>query len=575
MGLRLALLASLAAVALAPIAVLAWASRPLVEEVRQARIDEFGSVARSSFGLFESLAEQVAYEVRSFQQGVGQQNLKLSRLNREDGWWGRKRDLARLRAALERIARDAALEAIVVRSGAETIWSWPPPAQVEPSVQARSPGLAPGWRWDPDEDLVRYMHALPLDVAPGEPPLSVAGWRSWRREELSAELRDRLGDPEGVLVELRGRLPGSLPLRSELGKLVRELPSPRRQATVAAVIDARGLEVPVAGRLRRALLTVAVLGGIAAALLTLVLSRTLSRPLSRLTAAVDEVADGQPPEGGMPSGPGEIGQLASAVDRMLAREQRERTERRRAERTAAWQEVARRVAHEIRNPLTPIRLAVDNLTRASHREEDALRRSLPEETAAILEEVERLDRLVREFSEFARLPRPHPAPADLVELARRAVEGQLPDPETADVRLDVQAPDHPLRASVDADLLTLAIANLAANAVRALGADGGTLRLTVATERSASGTPRATIALEDDGPGIPEELRESLFEPYVSGRVGENVGLGLATVRQIVAEHGGDVDARNRDEGGACLSLRLPLPGPSAADTPTPKEQRR
>lgn len=585
MGLRLALLLSLAAVALTPIAALGWFSRPLLDEVRVQRVQEFTDVARASFGLFDRTAEEVTAGVREFQRGIGERNLELSRLAREDNWWGKRRDLERLRAALERLADRSGLEAVIVRSGPDTLYAWS--AAAERPAEA-APGLAPGWRWDPKTDRVSYMHALPVGAALGGPPITVAGWKAWPRPELADRLRERLGEPAGVAVELRGRLPGSPPLSPEPGMLVRELPSPLNAAGVAAVIDARNVEVPMAARLRSALIWMAVIGAAAAGLLTLILSRALTRPLERLTSAVGAVADGEPPAGGMPSGPGELGRLASAVDRMLAREQRERAERRRAERTAAWQEVARRVAHEIRNPLTPIRLAVDNLVRAARRGPDSLERSLPEETGAIREEVDRLDRLVREFSEFARLPRPRPAPVDLVPLARRAVEGQLPDhraegaADSVDpaaghgVALEVDAPGCPVIVAADEDLLTLALANLAANAVRALGEAGGTLRLTIDPH---AGTPESTLAaieLEDDGPGIPGELVDSLFEPYVSGRAGENVGLGLAMVRQIVVEHGGHVEAQNRPGGGARFRVLLPIqPDRRPAGHPGPGDDDR
>jgi two-component system C4-dicarboxylate transport sensor histidine kinase DctB len=133
------------------------------------------------------------------------------------------------------------------------------------------------------------------------------------------------------------------------------------------------------------------------------------------------------------------------------------------------------------------------------------------------------------------------------------------------VSLEVNAPDGPVVAPVDADLLALALANLAANAVRALGDSGGTLRLTVAPNEGGPDARQVVISLEDDGPGIPPDLLDALFEPYVSGRAGENVGLGLAMVRQIAAEHGGRVEGRNREEGGACFRLILPRAETAAA----------
>lgn len=565
MNVRLTLFVALAAVALVPLGILWWVSRPLVEDLRRIRVKEASELIGPALGMFDETAQRVEAGVEMFQRTVGEQNLDPSRLAREDWWWGKSRDVRRLRAALDRQAERTGLDELSIRMGTRAVYTWPrtgddAPAD-EPAPPATAPAAevaAPGWRWDPATDEVTFVHALPLGGAVSTATMIVTGRTTWPRDFLEDRLRQRVAGLDGIVVELRGRLPGEPPLEEAPGVLTRTLVSPTYAATVAAVIDPRSLRAPAAEALEDAIKLVALLGAVAAAVLALALGQFLSGPLRRLTRAVNEVAEEGAPQAPMPPGPGEIGRLAHSIDTMLARLLHERTERRRAERTAAWQEVARRVAHEIRNPLTPIRLAVDNMARASRRSPQALAACLDDESAAIRDEVARLERLVREFSDFARLPRPQPSPTDLTALSRRAVQGQLPDTPGL-VTLEVRASDDPVIADVDADLLALAVANLASNAVRVLGEDGGTLTLEITgTEEGAAGTPTVCLSLTDDGPGFPPDLLESIFEPYVSGRTGENVGLGLATVRQIVQEHRGRVAAENLPGGGARVSLWLP-----------------
>ena len=264
----------------------------------------------------------------------------------------------------------------------------------------------------------------------------------------------------------------------------------------------------------------------------------------------------------------EVRGLTAAFDRMLGALGASERQRLAAERVAAWQEVARRVAHEVRNALSPIGLAVENLRRTRERDPSAIDRALDLEGAAILDQVDSLRRLVDEFSRFARLPTPQPAPCDLRAVTEQALQFLGPRIASAgvEVAIDDGGAPHPVRA--DADQIGRAIGNVAANALDAME-NAAVRRLTV-TLRSASargggeggGEPAfEEIELRDTGPGLGPEALRRVFEPYFTTR-GESggTGLGMAIVHRIVTEHGGTVSVRSA--GGAIVTLRLPTGGP-------------
>ena len=201
-----------------------------------------------------------------------------------------------------------------------------------------------------------------------------------------------------------------------------------------------------------------------------------------------------------------------------------------AEKRAAWQEVARRMAHEVKNPLTPIQLTAQRLLRRT-REGRLEPGAVQEGAETILAEVASLSRLVDSFSRFARLPVPQPAPCDPADLLRQVAA--LYQPNHPEVTWDLQLPTGPLEARWDADMVKRALINFVDNALAA--GDGAArigLALTVAGDR-------LTYAVEDAGSGVPEEDRERLFEPYFSTKR-KGTGLGLAIVRRIAQDHGGE-----------------------------------
>jgi nitrogen fixation/metabolism regulation signal transduction histidine kinase len=301
-----------------------------------------------------------------------------------------------------------------------------------------------------------------------------------------------------------------------------------------------------------AVLTLIVLGaGLLALALWLSrrLARQLAAPLGELVEGTERIAAGDLEHRVTARAKDELAELVVAFNRMGEQLQRSRDERLRAERLAAWQGVARRLAHEIKNPLTPITLAMHRIERRS---EDA---TVRESIAAVLEETANLQRLADEFSQFARLPAPAPESVDLRALLAGLVELYLPD-ERCLARWEGWPEALPLRG--DPGQLRQALGNLVKNAAEAMGS-GGTLTL-----RYTALADVHRVDLEDEGPGLHGDP-EALFEPYVTHKA-TGTGLGLAVARKIVEDHGGRLTAASlpAPAHGARLRVELPRAEPAA-----------
>jgi len=217
-----------------------------------------------------------------------------------------------------------------------------------------------------------------------------------------------------------------------------------------------------------------------------------------------------------------------------------------AEKRAAWQEVARRMAHEVKNPLTPIQLTAQRLLRRSR--EGRLDPTVVREGAeTILTEVSSLARLVDSFSKFAKLPAHQPRNVEATELVRQVMALYEPNHPQVTWRLDVPPPPVPVRW--DPDMVKRALINLVDNA---LAVGPATLKLGLHAVDD-----RALLSVEDDGPGVPEDVRPKLFEPYFSTK-SRGTGLGLAIVRRIAQDHGGEASYEPKARGSRFM-LELPL----------------
>jgi nitrogen fixation/metabolism regulation signal transduction histidine kinase len=243
----------------------------------------------------------------------------------------------------------------------------------------------------------------------------------------------------------------------------------------------------------------------------------------------------------------EVRTLGESFNAMTARLEAARGEIEQAEREAAWREVARRLAHEFKNILNPMSLSLDRLASRVDAVAPEARAPVRDSVALMERGVDQLARLAEQFSQYARLPDPRLERLDLSEVARAAA-GML-EPGRVAIEIDAGAA---LPVQGDSLLLSRAIHNLLLNACEAGPRDGR-----VVLRTSAAGD-RAVLEVLDRGAGVAADLLERVFEPYVSTKK-RSSGLGLSLVRDIATQHGGTVTLENRDGGGACARLSLPL----------------
>ncbi len=310
----------------------------------------------------------------------------------------------------------------------------------------------------------------------------------------------------------------------------------------------------------------ALLAVIASALaLGLVVSRRLTRRVAALAEASRRVGAGDLTVEVPTDSEDEVGDLVGAFNAMVKdiRSSRDRIEY--LQRMAAWQEMARRLAHEIKNPLTPIQLAVQDLHERYSGDDPRFAKRLKDARDIVEEEVHTLRRLVTEFSDFARLPVPELAVSDLVAFAREAVRGFDPIgmlPESASRELAPtlhfeESGADGLAVAFDAGLLRKALDNLVRNAVQALSLARLESRGHIVVRVRVDGL-RAHLEVQDDGPGIVKEERERVFDAYFTTK-SEGTGLGLAITKKIVLEHGGSIACVAADDGGALFRVTMPV----------------
>ncbi len=276
------------------------------------------------------------------------------------------------------------------------------------------------------------------------------------------------------------------------------------------------------------------------------LSRQLSRPLDELVGWTERIRLGQslPVEEGGRGAP-EFGLLRDRMRQMAVDLEAGRLAAVEAERLGAFRESARRVAHELKNPLTPIRFAVERLKKG-------VSADLVETVDVLATEAARLEAMARSFAQFGQLPEGPPSEVDMGELLREAVRTTVP----AHIRCVVTvAPDVPLLFGHH-DSLSRAVGNVLLNAVEACGGPGS-IEVRIGT-RPHGARRDVVIAIRDTGPGIAPGLLETIWEPYVTDKTG-GTGLGLAIVKQTVTAHGGHVEAASGPGAGA--EIRLIFPG--------------
>jgi len=302
-------------------------------------------------------------------------------------------------------------------------------------------------------------------------------------------------------------------------------------------------------RLSLAFAGLAALLGIAAAL---VLSSGIVRPLERLSRASQRVAAGELAADVPAEGATEIAELGRSFNEMVGDLRRAQLRVAQAGRVAVWRDMARRLAHELKNPLFPIQIAVETLRRAWEKQGSSaagpeFRKLFEDLTLTLLAELASLRRIVESFAGFARLPEPRLEPTDVNALVARVLDLHQARAELVRVERRL-APDLPL-VPADADLLSRALSNLVRNALEAMPA-GGVLTLTTRV------LPRQVeIAVSDTGPGIDPA---QLFRPYHTTKP-DGTGLGLVIAQGIVSDHRGELDVESAPQRGTTFRLRLPV----------------
>jgi signal transduction histidine kinase len=271
------------------------------------------------------------------------------------------------------------------------------------------------------------------------------------------------------------------------------------------------------------------------------LSRQYASPLNEIVEWTRRIQRREPvPRETKPGTMPELVTLQRSLYELQQGLERARAAELEAERLRAFGEVARRVAHEMKNPLTPIRLAVRQLARRAPAE-------MQVELEVIATESARLEGMAREFAELGRLPEGVAAPVDLRELLDDLLRNTLPEGMAREIQCNGEG------ATIEGyyDPLRRAFSNVLRNAVEAC--DGhGTITIAIGREQG-----RIRVALSDDGPGVPEATREKIFEPYYTEK-GDGTGLGLAIVRQTIEQHHGTIAVTDTPGGGATFLVNFP-----------------
>lgn len=302
-------------------------------------------------------------------------------------------------------------------------------------------------------------------------------------------------------------------------------------------------------------------------LLTLWVSSRITRPLEELSEGAREVASGRWDTVIDLRGRDEIGQLAAAFNEMTQTLASTREQLVQTERVAAWRELARRLAHELRNPLFPLQITVENLQKARQLDAKQFLEVFNESTSTLRAELANLNTIIGRFSDFSKMPAPQFAKVNINEALRNSV--RLFEPQFNAVGKPPVIPEYfltePLpEIDADADLLHRAFQNLVLNALDAMPA-GGTL-----TMRTSQHEGNVRIEVADTGKGLTPEECSRLFTPYYTTKV-QGTGLGLAIIQSVVSDHRGTISVTS-DEGRG-TTFRIELPQRQAVQRPAPTSE--
>ncbi|MBL0212709.1 MAG: HAMP domain-containing protein [Myxococcales bacterium] len=375
-------------------------------------------------------------------------------------------------------------------------------------------------------------------------------------DKLLAGIR-RPGRVDARVVDVKGQL--VLPPSKDWAKIAKDPPitvpllGPDGKPVAMIEVAVSDGDLPQVLRnitLVSALLALGALGAVV--LIGLLVARQTARDLEKLVEGSLAAARGDLDHRVPVRSKDEIGAVAAAFNFMMEDLKTAKDRLVIAERIAAWQEIARRLAHEIKNPLTPIQMAMDTLRKTWKKQHPDFAEILDESTTTVLQEADRLKHIVSEFSDFARMPKPEFGRIDLNEVVRSAMT-LYQDAAPIDVKLT----DLP-QLDADKGQINQIVLNLIENARDAISKreDG---KISIST-RLGDGGDRVFLVIEDNGPGVPSEIKDKVFAPYFTTKHAKGgTGLGLAIVHRIVSDHGGRISITDAKGGGARFTIELPL----------------
>lgn len=281
-------------------------------------------------------------------------------------------------------------------------------------------------------------------------------------------------------------------------------------------------------------------------------ARRLTVPLNELVEAAEKISEGRFERRIIWFAKDELGKLVDGFNTMFDRLKRSQERLVQSEKVAAWNQMARKVAHEIRNPLTPIRICVEDLKRSYDAKTPEFPDILDNAVETISSEISRLNRITTEFSQFAKLPSPELKQTDI----RRTIGDALRiyGDKIRENRLKVSFPHEEIMIDIDPDLISQVFVNLVKNGFEASGDDG------IVEVDLIKGKRIAKIHVEDNGPGVPDDAIDKLFTPHFTTKR-EGSGLGLVISYRIVFDHGGRIRYEKREPNGARFVVVLPLSG--------------
>jgi signal transduction histidine kinase len=329
--------------------------------------------------------------------------------------------------------------------------------------------------------------------------------------------------------------------------------SPDRVPAVLLVGNSLQEELTLEKRIRNISLVIAGLGVFLGVLISGIITARMSRPIRDLAEAAAEVGHGNWGVRVESSSKDEVGRLAAAFNHMTEELMAQRERLVQTERVAAWRELARRLAHELKNPLFPLQITVENLLRARENTPEQFDEVFRESTSTLLAEIANLKTIVGRFSDFSKMPAPQLQSVDLDEMVRGVVQlfqGQLTQ-RASKIEPELQLGQVP-PVNADPVLLRRVIENLVLNAIDAMP-DGGKL-----TFRTAKDDKFAIFELADTGKGLTPEECERIFTPYYTTKQ-HGTGLGLAIAQSVVSDHRGRISVSSRKNQGTTFHVELPL----------------